>query len=114
MENRSLSTAIIKIELLWSTILLEKSDDPRAYEYIAVQAMALKQAVILLKADVGDSIRRSKKEKLKYQKLHSSLAAILETLDYQPQTCKDEEYILDILNKLRDIRGQIQTLLEYQ
>lgn len=114
MVHHSHKSAINMIELLWSTISREKSDDPRSYEYIATQSMVLKMAVIDLKMEVAQKIQSSKKEKLKYQKLHSSLTSILDTLDYDPTPCKDENYIQNILDRLRKIRGDVETLLKYQ
>lgn len=114
MDQPTLKSALIKIELVWSTTSKEKSDDPRSYEYIASQSIALKNEVMNLKSEIGASMGQKKKDKLKYQKLYNSLSQILETLDFESTPCKDSNYIQDILDKLKKVDLQINTLIEYQ
>ncbi|MFZ5572102.1 MAG: hypothetical protein ACOZF0_17010, partial [Thermodesulfobacteriota bacterium] len=114
MNQELIKSAIIKIELLWSTTLREKSDDLRSFEYITNHSMALKRAVMELKSQIDKRIQQCKQDRLKYQKLRSALANIIETLDFQPTPCKDENYIQNILDKVRKIGFQIKTILEYQ
>ncbi len=114
MNDPAIKSALIKMELIWSTTLKERSDDLRSYEYITNQSMALKKAAMELKAIIEERTRQDKQDRLKYQKLYKALSIIVDTLDFQPTPCKDDNYIQDILNKLRKIRSQIKTLLEYE
>lgn len=113
MDNQTLKSAITKIEIIWSTTSKEKSDDPRAYEYIAVQSIALKRTVAELNREIGEKIHKNKEYRLKYQKLHNSLSRIIEILDFEQTPCKDENYIEDILEKLKKIGSQVNIIAEY-
>ena len=113
MDQRTIRSALTKIELIWSTTSKEKSDDPRSYEYIAAQSMVLKNAVYELNMMLAAAIREDKETKMKYQKLQKSLNVIAEVLDFHPTPCKDETYIQDILDKLRKVGSQIRELADY-
>lgn len=114
MDNQTLKSALTKIEILWTTTAKEKGYDPRSYEYIAMQSMAFKQAVVELKLKVAEQINGNKKNKLKYQKLHTTLNAIQKSLDFELTPCKDEKYIQSILDKLKQNKTNINTIMQYQ
>lgn len=114
MIGDEIKKSLLKIELLWENISNESIDDLDAYEFISIQSLSLKITVLELKDYIEERIRKDKKARLKFQKLHKALRSIVEKLDFNLEMSKDREYIEDILLKLTEIKKDISVVRQYQ
>ena len=109
-----LNTHLTKIAIFWDNITKENSDDIEAYDYIATQSMSLKMIVLQATNIIEEEITKSKENKIKYQKLQKTLKKIFERLDFKIKIEKDKNYIEEILNKLSEIKNDIEVIKIYQ
>ncbi len=114
MIENELKKSLIKIEILWENISNESSDDLDAYDFISVQTITLQMAALQLQDAIEDKIRRDKKARLKFQKLHRALSNIIKNLNFKLQMYEDKEDIEYILKKLSEIKTDIEVVKQYQ
>ena len=114
MIQKDLQKTLLKIVVFWENLIKEHSDDPDSYDFISTQSITLKMISLDLKNLIDGEIRKNKKAKLKYQKLRKSLENIVQTLDFKLEIYKDKEYIEYILNKLSQIKKDIDIVKQYQ
>jgi isocitrate dehydrogenase kinase/phosphatase len=114
MFDNEIKKSLIKIEILWENISNESSDDLDAYDFISVQTMTLQMATLQLQDAIEDKIRRDKRDKLKFQKLHRALSNILKNLNFKLQMYEQKEDIEYILQKLSEITDDIEVVKQYQ
>jgi len=104
----------MKIEVFWTNIIKEDSDDTDAWDYIATQSMAMKMTAFQLKDRIENQMLKNKEVKIRLQKLHKALRNIVDNLDFEIRGDKDKEYIEDILNRLSGLQKEIDVVGQYQ
>jgi isocitrate dehydrogenase kinase/phosphatase len=114
MLENEIKKSLIKIEILWENISNESSEDLDAYDFISVQTMTLQMAALQLQDAIEDKIRKNKRDKLKFQKLHRALSNIIKNLNFKLQMYEEKEDIDYILQKLSEITNDIEVVKQYQ
>jgi len=114
MTQTDIKTSLTKIEFFWENISKENSGDPDAYGYIVTQTMSLKMTAFHLKDNIEIEILKDKKARLRLQKLQKALENIVNKLDFKIHAIKDKEYIENILNKLSEIKEDVEVVRQYQ
>ena len=114
MDQIDINSALLKIELVWESLVKEKSEDMDAYRYIVDQSMSLKLITFKLKDSIENQMLKDKRARIKLHKLHKALANILKALDSKNRRDNDKDHIERILTKLLHLQEDIEVIRQYQ